>query len=249
MTPGTLRPPGKLRTAASESTRRTPLLALAAVIAAILMAIPLLDADPGFSSLDDVALTGDRGPGCVRLVIASDQSGSMIDFASPREQALAQLLAWTPDNLRPDDEVAVMSFTDHVEHKLAPSSATARPALGSLGVSSGNTTLFDPVISAVGQFPDTPCRTALLLLSDGKMFDSSGNAQNARANLRAAGVSDLYLLVPGEAIEVPDDWTETYPYAEPIRFDGTNPEATGLAFGNSLAATTGQSLEKKPQGR
>ncbi|WP_280488840.1 hypothetical protein [Nocardia farcinica] len=241
-TPGTLLPTGSLRTAASESPRRWPWLMLAALIATVL-AIPTWKAVSAPDSLEEVALVGDRGPGCIRLVVANDQSGSMTDFAVPREQALAQFLRWAPTNLRADDEIAVLAFTDHVKTVLEPISVTARPTVESLTID-GQDTLFAPVISAISQLPATACSTALVLLSDGVMSDLSGDAETARGQLRTAGVNEVFLLVPGESIDVAPGWTQTYPYAAPVRFNGTDPAETGLVFGQTLASMTGQNLEK-----
>ncbi|OUS97276.1 hypothetical protein CA951_02715 [Rhodococcus sp. NCIMB 12038] len=210
---------------------------------AVVCAVPLWKAMTAPASLDDVALVGDRGPGCVRVVVANDQSGSMSAFALPREQALAQFVNWAPDNLRPDDELAVFAFADHVQTVLEPVSVTSRPTIGSLNIDGGDT-LFAPVISAAAHLPPTPCRTAVVLLSDGLMSDLTGDPDAGRAQVRAAGISDLFLLVPGDDIDVAPEWAQTYPYAGPMRFDGTDPQETGLVFGRVLATVTGQTLEK-----
>lgn len=241
-TPRTLLPVGALRTAASESPRRWPWLLLTALVA-VALAVPAWEASSAPNSLDEVVLVGDRGPGCIRLVVASDQSGSMTGFAVPREQALAQFLKWAPTNLRPDDEITVLAFTDHVETVLKPVSVTAHPTAGSLAID-GQDTLFAPVISAISQLPATDCSTALLLLSDGVMSDLNDDPETARAQVRAAGVNELFLLVPGDDIGVAPEWAQTYPYAAPVRFDGTDPTETGLVFGRTLSTLTGQNLEK-----
>lgn len=241
-TPAALRPGGVLQTAASESPRRWPWL-LAAGLLAIGVAATACNHTPVPSSLAEVLLTGERGPGCVRVVIASDQSGSMSEFAEPREQALNQFVNWAPKNLRPDDEIAVIAFADRVISVVDPASATTRPAVGSLQLD-GADTLFEPVVAAVAQMPATTCRTALVLLSDGLMSDLTNDAEVARERIRAAGLSDLLLLAPGESIGTPENWTRIYPYAAPTRFDGTDPNETGLAFGHVLASLTDQRLEK-----
>ncbi|MEH6807081.1 MAG: hypothetical protein V7697_28980 [Rhodococcus erythropolis] len=244
-TPRSLFSPGPLRAGASNDRKRWPWMLLAALVL-VALTVPLWDDFSTPNSLDEVALVGDRGPGCVRVVVANDQSGSMIAFARPREQALAQLVEWIPQNLRSDDELAVLAFTDHVETVLAPTVATGRPPVGSLSMP-GNDTLLEPVLSTVARLPRSYCRTVLMLLSDGVMSDLPNSAPTARIEILAAGIDELHLLVPGEKIDIDPQWPEIYPYAAPVRFDGNDPSKTGLVLGEVLAAVTDQHLDKKPE--
>jgi len=242
-TPQPLLPLASLRAAASDNPKRWPwALAALMLIAALVSFFWTSLSAP--SSLDDVALVGERSPGCMRVVVASDQSGSMTEFSAPREQALGQFLQWAPDNLRSDDEIVVLSFTDYIQMVVDPVAVTARPAVGSLAMG-GTDTLIQPVISGIAQLPPTTCRVELILLSDGLVSDLESDSERARVQLRDAGITDVFLLVPGENIELDAAWEQTYPYAKPTRFDGTDPAETGLVFGEVMATVTGQHLEKK----
>lgn len=81
-----------------------------------------------------------------------------------------------------------------------------------------------------------------MLLSDAQLADLPGDEASGREQLAAHQVHDLLLLVPGESIEVWPQWSTAYPSAQPIRFDGTNADATAVAFGEAVAGLTGQAL-------
>ena len=194
------------------------------------------------AALAEAWLTGARGPGCLRLVIASDLSGSMTDLQEPRDRAVAQLLGWAPANLRANDEVAVVSFAGDTRTNLAPTPVDrlTDPVPDAPGA---NSTRLAPLLAAVQAFPDTRCRTALLILGDGVFEDLPGSEADATASLFAAGVDEIALLVPGQT-EVSPTWRERYPAAPPRVFDGLNPDATGLAIAEQLARFTGQQLTR-----
>lgn len=242
--PGRLQPAGRLRTGDGDH-RRWPwaLLALALLIALIAALLSTWERSP--ESLADAELTGSRGPGCVRMIVVSDQSGSMRKYARPREAALAQFLEWVPSNLRADDELSVVGFTDHARNLLDPTPVPALPAVASQQLDDGQYTRFRPVIESVSAMPASPCRSVLAVLSDGLLVDLDGNPEAARTELRDIGVDELFLLVPDEEMKVGKEWQETYPYAAPQRFDGDDSDATGLVFGNLLAGVTGQELSRR----
>lgn len=210
------------------------LLALLALPAWLLLRPP--------AALDEAWLAGARGPGCLRLVIASDLSGSMADLQEPRDRAVAQLLGWAPANLRANDELALVSFAGDARTNLAPTPVDrlTAPVPDAPGA---NSTRLTPLLGAVRAFPDTRCRTALLILGDGVFEDLPGSETDATASLFAAGVDEIALLVPGQT-EVSPVWRERYPASPPRVFDGRDPDATGLAIAEQLARFTGQQLTR-----
>jgi hypothetical protein len=66
----------------------------------------------------------------------------------------------------------------------------------------------------------------------------------AGAQHYAAGIDDLYLLVPGKEIKAEAAWPRLFPYAPEVQFDGMNSDQTALTIGRTLAAITGQRLTR-----
>lgn len=194
------------------------------------------------SSLGETHLVGARDPGCLRLVIASDVSGSMASLTEPRDRAVDQLLAWAPQNLRADDELALISFSDQAAVEIPPTPVSDQPARTGPPAISGGTSL-EPLLATIGGLPATRCSTSLLLLGDGQFSDTPTDETTATRQLAAAGIDTFDFLVPGPT-QVPANWQSIYPAAPPTFFDGTDPDQTALVFGNHLADLTGQQLHR-----
>jgi Mg-chelatase subunit ChlD len=224
--------------------QRRRLLWLALLIAALLATLAC-DRQPGPGALAEYHLTGARGPACLRLVIGTDVSGSMNDYATAREAALGDLLRWVPANLRPGDEVAVVDFADDARVRLPPTAVETVGGPPALAAVSGGGTEFRPVLDQLATFPDRPeCDTAVVLISDG-MLAGLPAAEIAGLQLLAHyNVHDLRLLVPGEDIDVPSMWHAAFPSAPATRFDGHDQDATARAFGETIAGLTGQRLNR-----
>ncbi len=247
LTIATLSPPGRLD---QDRRRRSVVLALAALLVVALLVLGWSHARPHAPrTLTDAALVGVRGPACLRLAVASDVSGSMSSYSQPREDAVAELLAWAPKNLRTDDEIGVLEFADTAAWLSKPAivsssspgvrlEPTAESALG------GGTELA-PVLAAVRSLPASQCRTALVLVSDGQFADLPGSASAALVDLQTAHVDDFALLVPSRHISVPREWSSLFPYSRPAHFDGSDSDATALVFGGTIAHLTGQRLERR----
>ncbi len=205
------------------------------------------NAAPPSKTINGWTLAGARGPDCLRLDLAVDDSGSMLNFSSARDAALSQLVAWLPGNLRPDDEVAVIDFAGVASVRNPPTRVgqlTQRPAVDVSG-GSARGTLLDPVFDSVSGLPPTRCQSALVLMSDAQLDDLPANAAAGRRLLLDHSTHAVRLLVPGRAIVVPPEWTTAFPEAPPARFDGYDGSATALAFGRTIADLTGQNLVPK----
>lgn len=231
----TITPPGPV-----APGRRPRLWWLALLLIPLLALLGWWWTNPG--SLDETALVGARGPGCVRLVIAADVSGSMTKLAKPRDEAITKLLAWAPANLRPDDEIALVTFGTDSAIVIPPTRVDAPPVRTDIAVPAGSTNLA-PLVNAIDSLPPTRCRTALLLIGDGQFGDLPGDEATATAQLAGARVDTLDFLVPGRT-DIPKQWKTIYPSAPPQFFDGNNPDETALTFGRRLAHLTGQQLTR-----
>ncbi len=223
---------------------------LAVVLASVLVAALLLlllalwpDSAGAPRSLDDVRLVGARGPSCLRLVIASDVSGSMSSFAAPRSAALTEIRRWSARNLRADDQLGVLDFAGNAVWESMPASVAGAPgsATGSLDQAG---TLVGPALDLVGRLARSSCDTAIVFLSDAIMSDLPSDPKAARTALASHHVHDVFLLVPGMDMDVNQSWVNVYPQAPPIRFDGSDPDATGLAFGRIVSTLTRQHLQR-----
>ncbi|CCH29391.1 hypothetical protein ABZ816_39975 [Actinosynnema sp. NPDC047251] len=194
------------------------------------------------STIEGYALVGPRGPACLRIVIGLDVSGSMDQYAHPRDEALKSLLRWAKEgySLRDADRVAVVDFALGASVRLPPQPVKSDvPALAAPAVDTGDTRV-EQLLDRVAGFPDDGCETALLLLSDGIVTDLPPTHVEGNAMLAAHGIRSVHLLVPGVDVSVPDEWTRAFPIAPPITFDGADSGATSLVIGSVVAALTGQ---------
>lgn len=198
----------------------------------------------GPQKLEDTALTGARGPECVRLVIAADVSGSMANLAVPRDRAIEQLLAWVPANLRRDDEIAVINFAQTATVVIPPTPIGTTTSRAHAAVTADSTEL-TPLMTQLSSLEPTRCQTSLLMMGDGQFADLPPDETQGRAQLAAAGIDTMTLLVPGRT-DTPQNWSQLYPYAPPTTFDGTNPDATALTIGRHVATLTTQDLSREP---
>ncbi len=240
---------GKPRLAQASGRRRAvaaPLvLALLLGVAAWQMADDLATSSSDGSILS-YALEGPRGHVCLRLAIGMDVSGSMADFSHARDSALDQLQQWArrPNTLRADDEIAIVDFAFEAKTRLPPTPVADSSVTAQQPVDDGNATLVRPMLEAVAALPvsSPACDTVLILLSDAQVSDLPGTPAEGAEMLRNSGVHDVRLLVPGEAIEVPNVWTRAFPGAPPLRFDGLDGEETALTIGKTIAELTRQRL-------
>lgn len=229
--------PGKTTTEPHRASRRWRWLL---PLAALLAAGALLWGWTHPSSLASARLEGTRGPGCLRLVIAADESGSMSGIAASRDAAVAQVIAWAPGNLRPDDEIALIKFAGSAVLTAGPA-PVVEPLSHRPEMPDGSGTQFQPVLAQVGALAAGRCRTALMLLSDGQMSDLPTTEPDATQQLTDVRVHAIDLLVPG-ITDVNPGWSSLYPSAPPEVFDGANPDATAVTIARHIADLTDQTL-------
>ncbi|NJP33758.1 hypothetical protein [Micromonospora thermarum] len=199
--------------------------------------------------IEEYQLVGPRGPACLRMVIVVDISGSMLDFAVPRDRALERLFTWLSANLRTEDELAVVDFAAEAATRVPATDYRAARLPGPTGAADGNDTLLLPPIAEVARLGATDCDVELMFISDALITDLPATANDGRRLLTTAGVHGIHLLVPGEDMEISDQWQVAFPAAPPIRFDGDDADDTALALGRAVAAVTGQRLERRPEPR
>ncbi|MGY1846778.1 hypothetical protein [Blastococcus sp. SYSU DS1021] len=241
-----LNPGGRL-TAGGPLTphSRGPALAVALLLAllALLAGCVVLAGTPEAEDVDELQLVGPRSPGCIRLLIASDVSGSMSRYTATRAAALDRILDWAPQNLRADDELGALAFAGDARLTLPVTEVAdfgrARPA--PLPSALGDGTRIDGVLDVIEDLPPTACRTTLLFLSDGLL--GSEPARDVDAVLGEAGVASVVTVLP-EGLRAPDHWRTLFPYGTEVDVAGQRPGRLAVVLAETLAAATGQDVRR-----
>lgn len=221
--------------------RRLWLLLLpAALIAALLWWQGVERSEP----LASYALAGDRAPACLRTVVLRDQSGSMAQYATAREQAMQQLVDWgtAGGTLRATDELAIIDFGEDAAVTMATrvigNVAAAIPP--SATIDTGGTSLAAALL-AMEQLPPTTCQTSIIALSDGQ---TSTVPAAALQSLATQGVTSAALVLPGP-MAVPEAFSDALPYAITVEAPADDPNRTARAVAEAMAASVNQRLERR----
>lgn len=196
------------------------------------------------AGLGDLMLRGARPATPVRIVIARDVSGSMIDFADARERAFEELLPWAAANLRPTDELGVLDFADEALWSLRPAPVHRLAMFGArlIDTQLAGGTAWRPVLDRVRSLGDHSGRLSLWLVSDGEYPDYPESCDTGRRLLTDAGVTSMPLLIPSRSGSAPGVWQDIFPDEVCLPFEGMDARATALAFAFALASATGQRL-------
>ena len=237
--PGGLSGPGGVALAQRNTSRRWWLLVL--LLPLLLLLFLRDDDDSSASGLPGAVLVGARGPGCVRLVVAPDLSDSMSDYSQAREAALQELLPWARTQLRDDDELEIINWAGTAATVLPPTAMKDYASMYIAQASVAGGTALGPVVDTIAAQEASTCRTHLVLVSDGEIADLSYAAD--RDLLAAARVEQVSLLMPSPSMDPPGEFTAAFPYASTLSFDGMDPDATGLAFAEAVAMSTGQEVQ------
>jgi len=252
---GTLHDAGVLRE--TTGRRRWPWLLLVPLLLVAVAALP----HPRSDDLADLALSGQRGPACVRVIVAPDVSGSMTSFEQVRTTALAEVARWAPENLRADDELAVIVWDDAAEIALAPVAVgTGGELPTSLSQPGSGGSEIGPAVALLPELAPTHCRSALVAISDGAISDDGNSGGISVASilasvfgtetpsieqiLRGAGVDRVAIILPNGA-SAPEAWMQAFPYSLQFHADPESAAQTGRAVAEAIAATTDQQLVER----
>ena len=237
---GRMSSPGRLSDGVFASRTKWAALASLLVAAIIAAALILISVQPP-APLAHYVLAGYRAPGCVRTVVFRDESGSMVQFASARADALKDLVKWSkqPHTLRSTDELAIIDFAG--KGKVAESTKTVsklRTAIPAAKSVDSSNTSFSAGILAMRSLPATKCRTSVIALSDGEIAPLTAAA---RTELAHAGVSNVALVLP-TVMPVPSVWANAFPYGISVEAPAGNSSKTATAVATALAASMGQRM-------
>lgn len=235
---------GVLRTSGAGRASAVALAAMLIILGIIAAALvpSLVDRAAAADDLTRQVLVGPRNLTCQRVVVLLDQSGSMTEYAQVRTDAMETLAEWGPDNLRGDDQVAVIRWADTAVTDTAPTEvgSIGPSTFASDGADIGGGTEVLPAVELVAAMPSGACRTSLVFVSDGEI----GRADQAKidAALLGAGVDRVSLVLPNSA-SAPQYWMRLFPYSETFYADPNNSNQTARAIGQAIASATGQTLE------
>ncbi|MEX5632746.1 hypothetical protein [Parafrankia sp. FMc2] len=205
---------------------------------------PAAAPDPPGLTLENGWLEGPRklsGVACLGLV--ADVSSSMGSWTAARSNALAQLETFAHANLKADDLLAAIVFSDSAVVTLQPTRIHDLPGRMLPETIGGGGTLFAPVVDKVTEtFAGRGCAaTAVAVISDGGVGDDpstlAGRIENARFD-------ELAFLVPDStgngSAQIPvalaqPDLARTIS----VRFFGDD-STLGASYGELLAGLTGR---------
>jgi Mg-chelatase subunit ChlD len=193
--------------------------------------------------LSDAKLSGERlQAGKLCIAVAADLSGSMAGVAQQRRDAIAALLPWLRDNLRPGDQVALAAFTSTAVLVLPPigvdhlsASPPDDPSLP------GGGTRAVPAIAVLGQaFHNRGCALIeLIMITDGRFGD---NPTKFRAALTQAQISRTHILNPNGRVRPMQLRHPGLADVEVLPLGDSNAQA--ITFARIIAELTGQNLTR-----
>ncbi|POH59668.1 hypothetical protein C3B59_17400 [Cryobacterium zongtaii] len=242
--PGRLSRSGQLASATIGRGRRWPIVLAVFVPLLLLGLLGAALVPKAASPLADFLLDGPRSPGCVRLVLLRDQSGSMVEHAAAREEATERLLEWVvqPEVLRGDDEVAVIDWAGSAVVAL-PATRVSELSGDVPGTRSGLSDGTDVTvgIDAAAEMPLTNCRVAFVFLTDG--FSEPVDTAAAQA-MRDIGVASVATIVPS-GVGLADTWARDFPYGLVRTVEAGAADRNAAAIAEALGAATGQRLAQR----
>lgn len=232
-----------LRQPVSPSRRRWSLwLLVALLVPALLIPLALWLSEREPRELAEANLVGERSPLPLGVVVLLDVSGSFHGYAEMRQDALDEVMAWAPSNLRDDDMVAVVAFGD-TAGVLLPATPVAElsgtPLMTMSDLGSG-TNLQPGLVVAAMTMPDDLV-TTLVVVTDTAVGDLSPGALDDV--LRELKVDAVSTIMPDDAA-VSAAWQQAFGWGEVFWADSGDSQEIALAVGRSLAHATGQTLEK-----
>ena len=178
-----------------------------------------------------------------RLVVVMDVSGSMRQYAPAREQALADLVSWGAQTMRPTDSLSVFAFATEGQCLLSETTIADLSnrqfrlrALQSLG---GGTSVGAvlPILSAeLGPEPHI-----LAVITDTGITAIS--RQTIQQTASSLGFTSVTAISPKGTHPHPN-WQAAFPMS---RYETASPDdadAIGLALARTIASATGQQVQR-----
>lgn len=191
---------------------------------------------------DDIAnyrLHGIRRTGPIRVIALQDLSGSMHPYAVAREEALKSLVTWSRRNLRSEDELGVIDFSDRagVALPVTPISKIDTKNL-KIAVEIGGTSIL-PAIELSKPWWESSSSIWFVALSDGEIFDALSPVEQQA--FRGSNYGGTILINPSDT-EMPGRWTRSFPDSELVCIQNDTPGAIAVGIGQAISIMTQQRL-------
>lgn len=152
-------------------------------------------------TITNVSHSGDQTATSVNVILAVDRSGSMQSHGK-MDAAKAAATAFV-DQMRPSDMTGVVTFNTQVQvvQPLTNNQAALRQAIAGIQVS-GDTAMYDALLTSVDMLSNAQGRRAIILLSDGldnrskrTLNDISNRLNSAELSIYTIGLGDSSLGV------------------------------------------------------
>lgn len=250
---GRVGPPGRDLPPGATPRRRAWLWAagvcalLVVALAAGLLVRQLAAPPPAPTALGTAHLTGPRTPEPVAIIIVLDNSGSFARYTHVRDQVLDSISGWAPDNLRGDDQLAVISFASDAAVQL-PATQVADLASGAARLTAvtptgGGTNILPALDLARGQRYTPGAKTSLVVVTDSVITDL--DARRVAAALTGLDVSSMSVITP-RGVTLTRDWRAAFAGAHQFTADPASEHEVSVALGEAFAVATGQRLTFGP---
>jgi Mg-chelatase subunit ChlD len=247
LSPNSARPGGLREPAPLRRPGRAPwwaALVAAALLAGIGWATWMVTHQP--QQITDVVLTGHRAPVPLDVVLLLDESGSFAAYEAIRTEAITQLTEWAPANLRPDDTITVIAFTDTAVVRMPTMTVgalTSQQAELSYAESPGGGPSILPALQLATEITaNRGSPRTVIAITDTLVSDANSNTSaELAAQLNAATMT----TITPSGSEITRDWHDAFPWEHRVDADADSAGSTSLAIANALAHATGQSVERR----
>ena len=235
------RSPGGLRTVLggpSRARRRPPSRWWWLLVPLLLLGLLLWLLWQQPQSVAEAELSGSRSPTPIGILLLLDESGSFQQYRGIRDQALADVLRWCaqPNNLRDDDTITVVAFTNQGLVRM-PSTRVADIRAGKAQLDStplpGDSTEVQPALTLAASAVDSSMPQSLVAVTDTAVYDLDTAA--VERLVRALNVTSMSLIVP-DGVKVKREWGQLFGYEHVVRASSDSASQTSLADGRGRRA-------------
>jgi hypothetical protein len=197
------------------------------------------------NQLSETHLAGKRSPSPLNVIVLRDDSGSFAGYEEMRDNALGQVMAWAPDNLRDDDTITVISFAETATVTLAPMTVktidATRTTPSPTTARDGRYTNIVPALAlASDSLSGSSNQSSVIVITDTLIQDAASTEIDRL--LRDLNVISMSVILPSD-MAVDPAWSAAFGWEAEFRAEADDPEGIALAVGRSLAHATNQRLE------
>lgn len=197
------------------------------------------------ASLADLQLVGARSPTPLNVMVLLDDSGSFQDYDAMRHTALDEVIRWAGDNLRDDDTITAVTFSEGAVVTV-PQTPVSRIREGGVALnptrSEGSTTAIQPALELLADSVEAPAVGTVIAVTDTMVVDADPAA--TAALLKRANAQTMSAITP-DGTGVAPQWQEAFPWQQSLQADPGATDEIALAIAEAIAHATGQELEER----